>query len=153
MASGARVFLLRSFSLWEVVVLHYTNRTRERTEIRALRYEAQVGGWPVRYEVAGEGEPIVLVYGLSGSTRWWARNVQAIAERSRVYLIDLPGFGTMRHLRRRFVLAPLDYHCQSCYFGFSELSSKISQAPSSTLALLEKSSALPPAVSVEEPPH
>jgi len=31
--------------------------------------------------------------------------VQAIAERYRVYLVDLPGFGKMRRLRRRFMLA------------------------------------------------
>ncbi len=47
---------------------------------------------------------MVLVHGLSGSTRWWARNVPALAERHRVYLVDLPGFGAMRRLRRRFVL-------------------------------------------------
>jgi len=56
--------------------------------------------------VAGrEGEPVVLVHGLSGSTRWWVRNVPALTERHRVYLVDLPGFGAMRRLRRRFVLA------------------------------------------------
>ncbi len=27
--------------------------------------EIRVGGHPVRYEVAGEGEPVVLVHGLS----------------------------------------------------------------------------------------
>ena len=63
-----------------------------------------MGGLPVRYEVAGEGEPVVLVHGLSGSTRWWSRNVADIAERYRIYLVDLPGFGKMRRLRRRFVL-------------------------------------------------
>ncbi len=81
------------------------NRVRGETEIRPLRYEVRVGGWPIGYEVAGEGEPVVLVHGLSGSTRWWSRNVPAIAERHRIYLVDLPGFGTMRSLRRRFVLA------------------------------------------------
>ena len=60
---------------------------------------------PVSYEAVGEGEPIVLVHGLSGSTRWWSRNVSDIAERYRIYLVDLPGFGKMRRLRRRFVLA------------------------------------------------
>ncbi len=60
---------------------------------------------PVGYEAAGEGEPVVLVHGLSGSTRWWYRNVPDIAERHRIYLVDLPGFGRMRSLRRRFVLA------------------------------------------------
>lgn len=82
-----------------------SNRVRGETEIRPLRYEVRVGGWPIGYEVAGEGEPVVLVHGLSGSTRWWSRNVPAIAERHRIYLVDLPGFGTMRSLRRLFVLA------------------------------------------------
>lgn len=81
------------------------NRGHEKTEIRPLRHEVRVGGWPIGYEVAGEGEPVILVHGLSGSTRWWSRNVPAIAERHRLYLVDLPGFGTMRSLRRRFVLA------------------------------------------------
>jgi pimeloyl-ACP methyl ester carboxylesterase len=87
------------------VVLNRPNSTRGREEVRASRYEIRVGGLPVRYEVAGEGEPVVLVHGLSGSTRWWSRNVSDIAQRYRIYLVDLPGFGKMRRLRRRFVLA------------------------------------------------
>lgn len=64
-----------------------------------------MGGYSVRYEIAGRGEPVVLVHGLSGSTRWWSRNIPALAERYSVYLLDLPGFGAMRSLRSRFVLA------------------------------------------------
>jgi pimeloyl-ACP methyl ester carboxylesterase len=64
-----------------------------------------VRGWPIGYETAGEGEPVVMVHGLSGSTRWWSRNVQDVAERHRIYLVDLPGFGITHSLRRRFVLA------------------------------------------------
>ena len=65
----------------------------------------RVFGHPVSYEVAGEGgEPVVLVHGLSGSTRWWARNVSALAEHYRVYLVNLPGFGAARW-RQRFVLS------------------------------------------------
>jgi pimeloyl-ACP methyl ester carboxylesterase len=64
-----------------------------------------VGGYSVRYEIAGRGEPVVLVHGLSGSTRWWSRNIPALAEGYSVYLLDLPGFGAMRRLRRRFVLS------------------------------------------------
>src|ERR671921_2412444 len=104
MASGAWILLLRRF-LGEVTALRYPNRSHGRTKHRASRYEVRVGGCPVRYEAAGEGEPVVLVHGLSGSTRWWSRNVSDLAERHRVYLVDLPGFGTMRRLRRRFVLA------------------------------------------------
>lgn len=64
----------------------------------------QVDGWPIHYEVAGAGEPMVLVHGLSESTRLWYRNLPALAERYRVYLIDLPGFGAMRKFRRQFDL-------------------------------------------------
>ena len=64
-----------------------------------------VAGIPVRYEVAGEGDPVVLVHGLSGSTRWWDRNVPALAGRHRVYLVNLPGFGAFHRRTQRFVLA------------------------------------------------
>ena len=83
----------------------HPNRVHGEKKIRPSRHEVRVRGWPIGYETAGEGEPVVMVHGLSGSTRWWSRNVQAIAERHRIYLVDLPGFGMMRGLRRRFVLA------------------------------------------------
>jgi pimeloyl-ACP methyl ester carboxylesterase len=47
---------------------------------------------------------VILVHGLSGSMRWWSRNVQALAQDHRVYLVDLPGFGTMSRVRTRFAL-------------------------------------------------
>ena len=76
---------------------------RRSTEISER--EVRVLGSPVRYKVAGEGEPLVLVHGLSGSTRWWARNIPTLAKHYRVYLMNLPGFGTIRRPRQRFVLA------------------------------------------------
>ncbi len=75
------------------------------TRIETSRREVRVGGYSARYEVAGEGEPVVLVHGLSGSTRWWARNVGVLSEHYRVYLVNLPGFGVGRLARPRFVLA------------------------------------------------
>src|SRR5436305_923836 len=72
--------------------------------LKMERREVQVGQYLVYYQVVGEGEPLVLVHGLSGSLRWWRRNVPALAEHYRVYLIDLPGFGMMRHFPRRLTL-------------------------------------------------
>jgi pimeloyl-ACP methyl ester carboxylesterase len=46
------------------------------------------------YRVAGDGPPLVLVHGLSGSGRWWSKNMRALAQRFRVYVVDLPGFGS-----------------------------------------------------------
>jgi pimeloyl-ACP methyl ester carboxylesterase len=62
----------------------------------------QVGALPVRYRRQGEGEPLVLVHGLAGSTAWWARNVGVLSRHYAVYLVDLPGFGAMRQYRSQF---------------------------------------------------
>lgn len=72
---------------------------RERT--------ALVTGMPVRYWVAGAGEPVVLIHGLSGSSRWWVRNIAALAEHFRVYVVDLPGFGGARRLAGRIAFSEL----------------------------------------------
>jgi pimeloyl-ACP methyl ester carboxylesterase len=42
---------------------------------------------------SGSGTPVALIHGLSGSTRWWSRNVGALAEKHLVAAIDLIGFG------------------------------------------------------------
>lgn len=60
---------------------------------------AQVGSLTVHYEVAGEGSAVVLIHGLSGSGRWWAYNVPVLAQRHRVYNVDLIGFGRSRGQR------------------------------------------------------
>lgn len=77
--------------------------------IKITRREIQVGQQPIYYQVTGkeDGEPVVLVHGLSASSRWWVRNIPALAQHYRVYLLDLPGFGTMRRFRHRFVLDEL----------------------------------------------
>lgn len=62
-------------------------------------------GHTITYQTAGAGEPVVLVHGLAGSTRWWRYNVPALAEQYAVYLVNLPGFGSFRRRGPRFALA------------------------------------------------
>lgn len=44
-------------------------------------------------EYGGTGAPLVLLHGLSGSARWWNRNIPALAAEFRVVVPDLVGFG------------------------------------------------------------
>lgn len=52
--------------------------------------------WETR---AGSGTPVALLHGLSGSSRWWAKNIEALAERHLVAAVDLLGFGRTRRVR------------------------------------------------------
>lgn len=64
--------------------------------IKLARAEVTVRGRRIPYQVVGSGDPVVLVHGLAGSTRWWQRNVAALAGAHSVYLLNLPGFGGFR---------------------------------------------------------
>ncbi len=61
-------------------------------------------GARLHYQRAGAGTPVVLIHGLSASSRWWERNVDALAGQFEVYVIDLFGFGRSRR-QQRFVLS------------------------------------------------
>jgi pimeloyl-ACP methyl ester carboxylesterase len=84
-----------------VLSLRDLQQRREAAGSVERRY-VQVSSEILFAESSGEGQPLLLVHGLGGSTRWWARNVAALARTYRVHAIDLPGFG--RSLGQRFVL-------------------------------------------------
>lgn len=73
------------------------------------RRRARIGSASLSYEVAGAGAPVILMHGLSGSTRWWARNVEALAQRFRVYTVDLIGFGASRNGHPFVLVEAADY--------------------------------------------
>src|SRR3954467_12410516 len=54
--------------------------------------ETTVDGRPIRYRVAGGGEPLVLVHGLAGSWRWWLPLVDLLRAQRRVHVVQLPRF-------------------------------------------------------------
>lgn len=57
----------------------------------------------VRYLMVGEGRPVILIHGLSGSVRWWLHNVPVLAKHFRVYALDLIEYHP-EAARRRFML-------------------------------------------------
>lgn len=79
---------------------------------RIVSHTVFIEGRPVHYQLVdtqpeSQGtsrEAIVLVHGLSASSYWWTRNITPLAQHYRLYLIDLPGFGSMRQHRRHFQL-------------------------------------------------
>ncbi len=50
-------------------------------------------GWRIHYTVQGAGSPIVLVHGFMDSLQTWRRNAHVLAQKHRVYAIDVLGFG------------------------------------------------------------
>lgn len=64
-----------------------------------MRTCSQDNSRTIAFDVTGDGPPLILLHGLSGSRKWWARNVDALASGHRTYCLDLPGFGESRALR------------------------------------------------------
>jgi pimeloyl-ACP methyl ester carboxylesterase len=66
----------------------------ELAGMAARGVNTSVGGFTVHSVEYGSGdECIVLIHGLSGSSRWWARNAPELADGYRVVIPDLVGFG------------------------------------------------------------
>ena len=57
----------------------------------------RVGRYAIHAQEFGSGEStLLLLHGLSGSSRWWARNIPELALRYRLVVPDLVGFGRSR---------------------------------------------------------
>jgi pimeloyl-ACP methyl ester carboxylesterase len=67
--------------------------------------KAEVNGARIYYEVAGEGEPLVLVHAGIADSRMWEGQFAAFAERYRVIRYDMRGFG-----KTEMVDGPFSHH-------------------------------------------
>src|SRR5438093_12967344 len=52
-----------------------------------------VAGTRLRYEVGGDGPPLLLLHGLGGALSNWVELAPLLARRHRVLVPDLPGHG------------------------------------------------------------
>jgi 2-hydroxy-6-oxonona-2,4-dienedioate hydrolase len=66
---------------------------------------AEVNGARLYYEIAGEGEPLVLVHAGIADSRMWDRQLGVFAHRYRVIRYDMRGFG-----RSAMVQGPYAHH-------------------------------------------
>jgi pimeloyl-ACP methyl ester carboxylesterase len=60
------------------------------------RSTLKIGRYNLFYTRAGTGPPVILLHGLAGSSRWWAKNIPELARHFEVYTLDLAGFGRSR---------------------------------------------------------
>lgn len=67
---------------------HWIPDRRAVTEVEEYRIHSA--------EFGPEGDPLVLLHGLSGSSRWWRRNVGPLSKGCRVVVPDVIGFGRTR---------------------------------------------------------
>jgi len=67
----------------------------EQHEQRAVRHSVDVGDHQVSWRQYGEasGEPLLLIHGGHGSWMHWARNIDVLAEKFSLFVVDLPGYG------------------------------------------------------------
>ncbi len=66
-----------------------------------LPIETRVGNYRIHAMQYGVGEQVlILLHGLSGSSRWWSRNVADLCRDRRVLVPDLIGFGRSRAVGR-----------------------------------------------------
>lgn len=56
----------------------------------------RIGRYRIHALHAGTGDALVLLHGLSGSSRWWRYNVPALGQDFRTHTPDLVGFGRSR---------------------------------------------------------
>jgi len=55
--------------------------------------KAKVGDINIYYEVHGEGEPLVLIMGASGTTAWWGPQIPLLSQEYKVVVFDNRGIG------------------------------------------------------------
>lgn len=70
--------------------------SRAHRSRRPALHHLDTGGGRWGYACQGQGPPVLLIHGLSGSVHWWRRNMPAFARHFTVYAVELAGFASNR---------------------------------------------------------
>lgn len=62
----------------------------------------QVGDLSVHYEIAGQGEPLVLLHGMSNNAQSWKKQMKELQEYYTVIAWDAPGYGQSSDPKEEF---------------------------------------------------
>ena len=64
-----------------------------KPEFNYTRHNIVINGLEVKYWDVGQGQPILLLHGIGSSAEYWSWNMPYLADKYRLIVIDLPGFG------------------------------------------------------------
>ncbi|MEP7200787.1 MAG: alpha/beta fold hydrolase [Chloroflexota bacterium] len=82
------------FIVGPAIIPHRQRRRYQHAELAAPDDQfVRVDGFTMRYQVKGDGTPIILIHGFASSIVTWYRNMDDLAREHRVYAIDLKGWG------------------------------------------------------------
>jgi pimeloyl-ACP methyl ester carboxylesterase len=70
-----------------------TSGVLARIESSATRVVTRAGDGAIVWRIWGDGPPLVLLHGASGSWTHWTRNILPLSARFRLLVPDMPGFG------------------------------------------------------------
>lgn len=91
---------MKNILILSVILLVYTNGYSQFKECEIFKFDDT----QIYYEVYGEGEPLILLHGYTGSSKFWLPHVLDFANEYEVYLIDLPGHGRSGPFKKDFSL-------------------------------------------------
>jgi pimeloyl-ACP methyl ester carboxylesterase len=58
---------------------------------------ANINGVDLNYEVNGQGQAVVFLHGMTGSTRDWANQIAVLSPEYRVIALDMRGTANRQH--------------------------------------------------------
>jgi pimeloyl-ACP methyl ester carboxylesterase len=87
-----------------IIILPHLNSKETCTYEEAIQKLAKgkfvtIDGKKVHYVEAGNGRPIILIHGFLYHTVMWKNNIDALAEKFKVYAVDLWGWGYSERLK------------------------------------------------------